>query len=50
METRLPLPALEPESECWHRALMRAYTAAGEVGLALRQYDAVVLRITSAGH
>jgi SARP family transcriptional regulator, regulator of embCAB operon len=34
------LLALEPESECWHRALMRAYTAAGEVGLALRQYDA----------
>jgi len=34
------LLALEPESERWHRALMRAYTASGEVGLALGQYDA----------
>jgi DNA-binding SARP family transcriptional activator len=30
----------EPEQESWHRALMRAYAAAGERGLALRQFHA----------
>jgi class 3 adenylate cyclase len=34
------LVALEPESERWHRLLMRAYAAAGERALALRQYHA----------
>jgi DNA-binding SARP family transcriptional activator len=33
------LLALEPERESWHRGLMRAYFQAGELGLALRQYD-----------
>jgi DNA-binding SARP family transcriptional activator len=34
------LVSLEPEREGWHRALMRAYGAAGERALALRQYHA----------
>jgi DNA-binding SARP family transcriptional activator len=29
---------LDPERERWHRALMRAYAAAEERGLALRQF------------
>jgi ATP/maltotriose-dependent transcriptional regulator MalT/DNA-binding SARP family transcriptional activator len=31
---------IEPEREAWHRALMRVYAAAGERGLALRQFHA----------
>jgi DNA-binding SARP family transcriptional activator len=31
---------LDPECEAWHRSLMRAYAAAGERALALRQYQA----------
>ena len=31
---------LEPEREGWHRDLMRAYAAAGERALALRQFHA----------
>jgi DNA-binding SARP family transcriptional activator len=31
---------LEPETERWHRELMRAYQAAGERGMALRQFHA----------
>jgi DNA-binding SARP family transcriptional activator len=34
------LLALEPEREGWHRGLMRAYAATGELALALRQYHA----------
>jgi len=30
----------DPEREGWHRGLMRAYSAAGERALALRQYHA----------
>jgi DNA-binding SARP family transcriptional activator len=33
------LLAIEPEREGWHRALMRAYAAAGERALAVRQFD-----------
>lgn len=31
---------LEPQQEAWHRGLMRAYSAAGERALALRQFHA----------
>lgn len=34
------LVAMDPEREGWHRGLMRAYAAAGERALALRQFHA----------
>lgn len=34
------LLAMEPETEAWHRALMRGYDLAGERGKALRQFHA----------